>query len=877
MVRRLTTSVVTAIALTTGALAAQTQQTQEWQQGQWQLRVDSNGLTVRYRSAPVLTAAPPTGMRFGGGDVRLSVLTLRWIGGVGESVWIVGLAPNRLTLLATLPAGSDAWAWLFVNPNLLRGAHLTGNKWQGQTPFGPVMLSLSGTGLTVRWRVSVDRVVAELVSANTDRVTAQVDLVLPTQWLTVSRPTAAPSVHPVDVVQGVTWQFPLIPRPRWWRWNDEAFRLGRQVFVWALPDYRRATEALTRWLRDEWGREVIVRPWTPETVVARGIVVAPHRSPLRDIAARWEPLLRHDLLPEGYALAVTPNGVWILAADEAGAFWGVQTLRQLLRLTDDGALMVPGIFARDDPDFAFRGVHIVVDADSPDIHGRLVERVLAPLKFNHLIVQVDHLKWERHPELWQPWSLPREGAQRLLDIARANGMEVIPLVPTLSHCEYLFGALGGEKPKVNADIAEDPDSAYLYCPTNERTYRLVFDLLDEVLTLFRPTWVHIGHDEVLNRGRFGQCSRCQGTPLHQLFAADVQRLYKFLKARGIGTMMWGDMLLRPDEASDAAHGGEPHNFWLARRLLPKDIVVVDWHYQPAPQYPSVGVLRREGFTVIGATWRNFLNILGFARAARDYGAWGMVQTTWIGFGANRRALQAFPDQFAAYIRAADCFWTAGEQSVWSPAEGQAIFQALWQDTPIRALPGFVVDCSGAANVSVAQLLGLPATAVRTPPHRRWRYRLFWLPIDPHGALKAIALRSVWLNNAPSELTFEVNEAATELTFIHATGFIVPDRVVVGGYELVLDNGEKIKVPLLYGAQLRALTDTRPLRDPNAATAWRWTTSRGTITLSALTVTLPENSNLQRVKFYAADGEATPLLVAVTGVSRPPTATDTGAP
>jgi hypothetical protein len=144
-----------------------------------------------------------------------------------------------------------------------------------------------------------------------------------------------------------------------------------------------------------------------------------------------------------------------------------------------------------------------------------------------------------------------------------------------------------------------PESAYLYCPNLEKTYRLVFELLDEVLTLFQPRWVHIGHDEVTNQG--GSVNACvvKGRPPHQLFAADVRRLYEFLKGRGVGTMMWGDMLLRPDEAFDAAHGGEPFNFWLARRLLPNDIVIVDWHYQPAPAYPSVAVLRREGFRSSG--------------------------------------------------------------------------------------------------------------------------------------------------------------------------------------------------------------------------------------------------------------------------------------
>ena len=852
----------------------------EWQQGNWQIRWSSGNLQVRYRGAPLFAISPPPDLTLRDGQLERSVLALRWQSSAGDITWLCGMVANRFTLVASFPLPSSGqWEWLRVNPNWLRGAVLQESGWQGWTPFGFARLSVSGTKVAVQWGRSPESVVAILTGAGGERVSVQLEAQVPSQWLTAEGMRGEVVVHPVDVAQGEAWSLPFVPRPRWWRWGDSAFRFGRQVRLWASPNFASAAEAVSRWLREEWQREVIVRTWTPETMAEHGIVLAPHRSPLREEVAKWEPILRHELAPEGYALSVTPKGIWILAADEAGAFWGVQTLRQLLRLTDDGSLFVPGIFVWDAPDFAFRGVHVVADVDSPDIHGRLIERVLAPLKFNRLIVQLDHLKWERHPELWQPWSLPKEGAQRLREIAQANGLEIIPLLPTLSHCEYLFGAQGGEKPKVNADIAEDPESAYLYCPNLEKTYRLVFELLDEVLTLFQPRWVHIGHDEVTNQGRFGQCVRCQGTPPHQLFAADVRRLYEFLKGRGVGTMMWGDMLLRPDEAFDAAHGGEPFNFWLARRLLPNDIVIVDWHYQPAPAYPSVAVLRREGFSVIGATWRNFQNIIGFTKAAQAAGAWGMVQTTWTGFGYNRRALQAFPDQFAAYVCAADSFWSPETLSVRSPRECREIFEALWNGPSVPPASGFVVDLTPATNITLATLIGTgkATEALRTSGRRWWRHQLFWLPTDERGQLRAVALKSCWLDEAPSEVTLTINEPADTLTFLHATAFAVPDGTTVGGYELLLDDGRKVTIPLVYGRHLRALTDDRPLRDPDAAILWRWATPSGSVVLSALNVAIKERdegrgtgsegTSVRQIRFYATSDEASPFLVAITGVHR----------
>ncbi len=841
----------------------------EWRWDDWQISVVNDQVQVLYRQALVFRLTPPLTMRFRDGEGRRGVVTLRWQGGEGEGVWTLGVNRHQITVLAQHTLSQPSlltWRWLTVNGHLLQGAKSSpvGGEWKGLTVFGAMHLSVGGDGAQTRWQPSDNDWNAALIYPfPTTKSVAQLEGELPPHWLKAEPPKGEPSVHPMDLVQGEFWDLPLVPRPKWWRWGDAPFRLGRQVPLFVAQGYERAAERLCHFLQERWLRQVTVRLWTPNTSLERGIVIASHHSPLREEAAKLEPLLRHELPNEGYALAATPQGAWILAADAKGAFWGAQTLRQLLRLTNEGALIVPGVFIRDYPDFPFRGVHFVADDHSPEFHTRLTTEVLASLKFNRLIVQLDHLKWERHPELWQPWSLPKDGAKRLQQIAEANEMEVIPLLPTLSHCEYLFGALGSGKPKVNADISEDPEVAYAYCPNSERTYRLVFDLLDEVLTLFNPRWVHLGHDEVTNRGRFGQCMRCQGTPPHQLFAYDVRRLYDFLKERGIRTMLWGDMLLRPDEASDATHGGEPFNFWLSRRLLPRDIVIMDWHYQPAPYYPSVHLFKREGFTVIGATWRNLQNIADFAKAAHKAGAWGMVQTTWTGFGNNRNALRDFPDQFTALVTAADRFWNADTSS--PSFSDWNVFETLWRDSLVRPMAGFILDLTEAANVPLANLVGVSEGAL-WGSRRWWNRRLFWLPTDEQGNLKALALRSVWLNQAPKEVVLPINESAMELTFVHATGFPVPDETVVGGYEIWLADGERLTVPLRYGQNLRALTDDRPLRDLRASIAWRWMTPKGTIALNALTVPLPSEKEVNSVRFYAAHDEATPLLAALTGIS-----------
>ena len=59
--------------------------------------------------------------------------------------------------------------------------------------------------------------------------------------------------------------------------------------------------------------------------------------------------------PEGYSLVVTPKGIDLKAASEAGLFYGKQTLRQLY--TPEG---IPCVSITDAPRFGYRGLHLDV-------------------------------------------------------------------------------------------------------------------------------------------------------------------------------------------------------------------------------------------------------------------------------------------------------------------------------------------------------------------------------------------------------------------------------------------------------------------------------------------------------------------------------------
>ena len=143
----------------------------------------------------------------------------------------------------------------------------------------------------------------------------------------------------------------------------------------------------------------------------------------------------------------------------------------------------------------------------------------------------DSIHWENGGGSY----LTQEELKELVAYCNAHGLEIIPEVPSLSHSDYLLTR--------HPELAENPEDPVpdTYCPSNPDTYALLFDVLEEILEVFHPKTVHIAHDEWHTACL---CPKCKGKDPGDLLAEDINRINRWLKARGVGTMIWGDMLLR---------------------------------------------------------------------------------------------------------------------------------------------------------------------------------------------------------------------------------------------------------------------------------------------------------------------------------------------
>lgn len=358
--------------------------------------------------------------------------------------------------------------------------------------------------------------------------------------------------------------------------------------------------------------------------------------------------------PEGYQLHVGPAGVVISGHDARGTFYGAQTLCQMFAKDAHGTFL-PGADIDDYPTLLWRGAHLFVGNHALPFHEKLIARVFARLKLNNLVLQCEQAKWDTLGKAAPPWAMSKKDLKTEIAFARSYGMTVTPLVNSVGHMPWLF------TDPANLEMAEDPQTPYAACVDSPRTDEFLFRLHDEVLDTFHSDSLHIGGDEVTQRGRYPYRSRSACPTVAGAFVTHVLRLHDHLKARGVRTLLWSDMLLAPGEARDAANAPTPLQAAEMRLRLPKDIVLTDWHYTPNGPYPSPALLQKAGFgPVIGATCSIPSNIAHFSQTLADGHQRGLLQTTWAGYNSSEANFRHEKRQFVAFVVAAECAWNGGQ-------------------------------------------------------------------------------------------------------------------------------------------------------------------------------------------------------------------------
>jgi hexosaminidase len=225
---------------------------------------------------------------------------------------------------------------------------------------------------------------------------------------------------------------------------------------------------------------------------------------------------------EGYRLAVTPDGAEVRAATDAGLYYGAVTLWQL---ADGGRL--PAIAIEDAPAFGWRG--LMIDSarhfQHPDEIRALIAR-MGEAKLNRLHWHLtDDQGWRlpvaKHPRLTEiggcrrPAGAAGTGAdgqpvrycghysraeiRDIVAVAAAHHVTIVPEVDVPGHATAAVAALPelASTPNPPAEPSSDWGILPNLFSTEDTTFALLKDVIDELVGLFPGPYIHLGGDEAV--------------------------------------------------------------------------------------------------------------------------------------------------------------------------------------------------------------------------------------------------------------------------------------------------------------------------------------------------------------------------------------------
>ncbi|NWU79727.1 HEXDC Hexosaminidase, partial [Onychorhynchus coronatus] len=144
--------------------------------------------------------------------------------------------------------------------------------------------------------------------------------------------------------------------------------------------------------------------------------------------------------------------------------------------------------------------------------------------------------------LRSPYAYSEEDIERIQQLAEQHKLEVVPLVQTFGHVEFI---LKHEKYQHLREVERFPNSFNPHVPN---TLALLKSILAQVIEKHRrSTWIHIGADEVFHLGEGmdskNWMSRNKGD-VGTMFLKHIKEVLGFLSAQywGLRVLMWDDML-----------------------------------------------------------------------------------------------------------------------------------------------------------------------------------------------------------------------------------------------------------------------------------------------------------------------------------------------
>ena len=300
-----------------------------------------------------------------------------------------------------------------------------------------------------------------------------------------------------------------------------------------------------------------------------------------------------SLPDEAYNLIVTSEKILIESAGDAGFFYALQSLRQLLpagvvegkKQNRTMEYKIPVMTVNDRPRFGYRGLMIDVSRYFMPKHNLLkIIDVASFLKINKIHLHlVDDNGWrleiKKYPRLTQvgAWRVKRDepfpnrrnqeegepvsvggyytqnDMREIIRFAALRQIEIIPEIEMPAHTNSSLAAYPELAcPVVDRFIGVLPgiggkNSEIVYCAGNDSVFSFLEDVIDEVSELFPSKYIHLGGDEA-SKVNWAKCPKCRARMeaehiehTEELQSYFMTRMSNYVRSKGKEVMGWDEL------------------------------------------------------------------------------------------------------------------------------------------------------------------------------------------------------------------------------------------------------------------------------------------------------------------------------------------------
>jgi hexosaminidase len=346
---------------------------------------------------------------------------------------------------------------------------------------------------------------------------------------------------------------------------------------------------------------------------------------------------------EAYRLTIRQEGIEICAKTEAGAYYAVQTLRELVSIYGE---TLPVCRIEDEPDFRRRGVHLDCSRGKVPKLATLKELAawLSHWKINELQLYVENVfTFKRHPDIGKGYSpFTPEEILSLQEHCKTHHIRLVGSLSSFGHFEKILSLPKyshlGEKPGFRGF----PGGTTL-CPIDPGSIKLIAELYSEFMPLFEAEDFNVCCDETWELGKGRSEKKTNEIGVGRVYLDFLLKIHRLCEKHGKRMNAWADIVLNHPELLGK---------------LPRDMVLLNWEYeQDGKNIKRTKEIADSGLSMMvcpgtsswlthGTRLANSMgNVTNFAAQGRKYNAEGLLNTDW-GDNGHRNFLGASLHSFA---------------------------------------------------------------------------------------------------------------------------------------------------------------------------------------------------------------------------------------